>query len=65
MNSRQKGASGEREPANKLKEYGFPDMELTAAGVRICRKILECYVSCCQSGEKNWQYDTGKHPDEQ
>lgn len=23
----------------------FPDMELTAAGVRICRKILECYVS--------------------
>lgn len=23
----------------------FPDMELTAAGVRICRDILECYVS--------------------
>ncbi|MCI8564957.1 MAG: hypothetical protein HFI39_01340 [Lachnospiraceae bacterium] len=23
----------------------FPDMELTAAGVRTCRKILECYVS--------------------
>ncbi|MDE7207537.1 MAG: hypothetical protein K2N90_10350 [Lachnospiraceae bacterium] len=23
----------------------FPDMELTAAGVRICREILECYVS--------------------
>lgn len=23
----------------------FPDLELTAEGVRICRKILECYVS--------------------
>lgn len=23
----------------------FPDMELTAAGVRMCRDILECYVS--------------------
>lgn len=23
----------------------FPDMELTAAGVRMCRKILGCYVS--------------------
>jgi len=23
---------------------GFPDMDLTAAGVRICRKVLECYV---------------------
>lgn len=23
----------------------FPDMELTAAGVRVCHEILECYVS--------------------
>lgn len=77
MNSRQKGAGGERELSRILREYGydcrrgqqycganrlaqselidgedvridfvnFPDMELTAAGVRKCRKILQCYVA--------------------
>ncbi len=29
----------------KIDFMNFPDMELTAAGVRICRRILECYVS--------------------